>query len=282
MNLHETLQKKEKISHNLYYMWRCVIALSHLDGKVSEEEKKYILLTISKLQERFDMSVEQIETLQQDIIKDQSIQELFKHINDPAYRSNVLHFCRILAHKDGNFCPTEQDILSKMHFEVTEGLDFEKIRSEVQENVAHSIALHDAAINLSKTSGLEFRLLRLRGAIKMLYSIALFFGIDIGEEDFIKKANKKELDQYTKLHQECVNLETEILTKLGFKEIRKPYVGENLIEFYDGNYHYKDYFNHSTIINLDDSEIKRLEDLKEKRLKAFEAVIPKTDTLYSW
>lgn len=274
MNLHSTLQNKEPIPHGLFYMWRCVIAIAHIDGEVSKEEEEYIRFTISKLQEQFDMSDEQVKILENDINESQSITDLFKHINEPSYRANVLHFCRILAYKDGILSPSEEEILKKLHIEVMDNIDFQRVRAEVQENVAHEIALHDIAVNVTKTSGLG-------PVFRWMYSLLLFLGIDIGEEDYTKKSNKKSLDDYKKQHNECVAYELNILKNLDFKDIRTPYIGENLIEEYNGEYHYKASANESVTIKLSKGQLEKLEELRANRSKALDVVLSENDTIYN-
>ena len=75
--------------------------------------------------------------------------------------------------------------------------------------------------------------------------------------------------------------EQKILKNLGFENIRTPYIGEDLIDSYNGEFYYKDSANTSAKVRLYQDQLDELDSLKEKRSTAFDAILAKSDTIYS-
>ncbi len=120
---------KDNVSTSKLYMLRCVIAMAHADGEVCDEERAYM----HAIMNRIPLSKEQRNTLDQDMNNAQDIGALFKHINDPRYRGQVVYFARLIAHKNGILTPSEQDLLERLHALATDGLDMEAIRADVKQ-----------------------------------------------------------------------------------------------------------------------------------------------------
>lgn len=120
---------KDNVSNSKFYMLRCVIAMAHADGKVCDEERAYI----HAIMNRIPLSKEQRNILDNDLGAAQDIGSLFKHINDPRYRGQVVYFSRLLAYKDGILDPSEKDLLDRLHALATDGLNMDAIRADVKQ-----------------------------------------------------------------------------------------------------------------------------------------------------
>lgn len=126
-----------------FYMLRCLICMAHADGIVVNEEIAYI----SALMNRLPLSEEQRATLHGDLDTARRLEDLLPYINEPKYRGQIVYFARLMAYKDGNIHPSEQDMLDKMHAYAMDGLDIEQIRADAQKAVQAELFVHDITID---------------------------------------------------------------------------------------------------------------------------------------
>mgnify|MGYP006288531347 CR=1 FL=1 len=138
-NIAAASSAEESVPHSRYTMIRCVIAIAHADGIMHDAEIAYIESFIL----RMPFSQEQENQLERDIDHPQDVMSLFREINDPVIRGQVLYFCRLMAFKDGVKDPSEDDILKKLHAEIMDGVDMDAIRQETQETINKEMILHD-------------------------------------------------------------------------------------------------------------------------------------------
>ena len=110
------VDKKRKIGDSQFNMIRCVLAVAHADGIIQEVERSYI----DKITSRLDLTDEQHKTLSNDFEEQQDILELFDKIEDPQYKSQVIYFGRLMAWRDGELDPGEEDILIKLQRHASE------------------------------------------------------------------------------------------------------------------------------------------------------------------
>lgn len=168
--VHESLQQKQDYSHSRFYKWRCITSMAHADGVLHEQEVEYLESIFQNMLKSGALTQEAYETLQKDIQKPQPPFEMLIKINDPAYRAQVIYFARLLAHKDGEAHPSEQQLLEKLHFAVVEGMDIEAIREEVRYNVQEQLVLHEIEADSSRPT---------TGISGLIDQLALQFEIDL-------------------------------------------------------------------------------------------------------
>ena len=144
------MQNKE-VSHSRYTMFRCMLAIAHADGIMNDAEIGYF----EGFMNRVPFTDEQRDQLEEDMVKAQDVFDLFREINDPEYRSQVLYFCRIMAYKDGVLHPTEKELLEKLHIETASGLDMDQINEQVRLAVNKEMLLRDIALAEEKQAYLE-------------------------------------------------------------------------------------------------------------------------------
>lgn len=135
--------KEEPAGNSKFYMIRCVIAMAHADGEVCDEERAYI----HALMRHINFSDEQRQTLRDDLENEQDVADLFRFINDPRFRGQVVYFARILAHKDGVLAPSEQDLLDRLHAMATDGLDLDQIRDDAKKASQINMKDHDLTLD---------------------------------------------------------------------------------------------------------------------------------------
>lgn len=134
---------QDNVSNSKLHMLRCLIAMAHADGVVCDKEMAYI----SALMNRLPLTEEQRDTLESDLTKPQDVGYLFAQINDPRYRGQVVYFARIMAYKDGNLHPSEQELLDRFHAMATDGLDMDSIREKAKNAVEAELFVHDITID---------------------------------------------------------------------------------------------------------------------------------------
>lgn len=140
--------EQDNVSNSKFHMIRCLIAMAHADGVICDEERAYI----SALMNRLPLKDDQRDTLENDLTHAQDVGYLFARINDPRYRGQVVYFARLMAYKDGNLHPSEQELLDRLHAMATDGLDIETIRADAKRAVEKELFIHDISIDKNRVT----------------------------------------------------------------------------------------------------------------------------------
>ncbi len=98
------------LSESRFYMWRAVFALAHADGHVNDEERRFMEIYLSHLQ----VTPEQEQTLQEDIIRAQDVGVMFGKITSEKDSDDFFNFARLLVWCDGDFGEQEKRIMDMM------------------------------------------------------------------------------------------------------------------------------------------------------------------------
>lgn len=101
---------KAVVTDSQFYMWRAIFSLAHADRIVTQEEKKFMIKTLSTV----NFSPDQRKTLQEDMEQARDTGAMFSRISDPQDRSRFFYFARILLWSDGSFDGAEQKILTDL------------------------------------------------------------------------------------------------------------------------------------------------------------------------
>lgn len=158
--------KDEPVSNSKFYMIRCIIAMAHADGEVCDEERAYI----TALNRHLNFSEEQQNIIQGDLETAKDVADLFRHINDPRFRGQVIYFARIMAYKDGVLDPSEQELLDKLHFMATDGIDMDAIKAVAKNATQLKINAQDIEIDKIRPQG---------GLFGLFDAVMLKAGIDL-------------------------------------------------------------------------------------------------------
>lgn len=156
-----------------FYMWRCVIAMAHADGKVAPEERQFVEEKINRFKTVYDITDEQVQTLLSDLETPQDVADMLRHINNPQFRGQTIYFARLLAFADGEIDPSEQSLLDHMHLAVTEGLDMEAIRADAHKAAAAAVTEMDLKGDAQRPEG---------GLSGLIDRFALMLGIDLMDD----------------------------------------------------------------------------------------------------
>lgn len=172
MTINTSKPSQPSFSISKLYMWRCVITMAHADGLIHETERSHLINIFEKMREKTGLSQENYILLISDLSSPQDAIEMLKHVNEPKYRSQVVYFARLLAYKDGHLHPTEQELLEKLHATVTDGLNMDEIRREVQKNIAQELTVQELATDSKRPDeGI--------GLYRLIDALCLHFGIDL-------------------------------------------------------------------------------------------------------
>ncbi len=98
------------LSESRFYMWRAVFALAHADGHVSDEERRFMEIYLSRL----PVTPAQEGILKQDIERAQDVAALFDKISSEKDSDDFFNFARLLVWCDGDFDAQEKRIMDMM------------------------------------------------------------------------------------------------------------------------------------------------------------------------
>jgi len=129
----------KSFSESRFNMWRCVAGLAHADEQVTEEERVFILSKIKKMSIEEDKK----DVLRKDLESGNDINALFSSITEPASRTELIYFSRLLFWSDGEFALQEEKILEKIREDVLGKIDLEKIMHDVDDRVSGIMADYD-------------------------------------------------------------------------------------------------------------------------------------------
>lgn len=115
------------VSESQFYMWRTLFAITHADDIVSNEETRFM----AEAFETVSFSVEQRQTLEQDVREAQDIEEMFEKISDPEDRRQFFEKARTLVHIDGEYGDEEQEIMLKLSRRNVAETDIDKLVGSV-------------------------------------------------------------------------------------------------------------------------------------------------------
>lgn len=134
-----TLERhSEPVGTNQFNMWRCITAIAHADGVITPEEKEYL----HNIFERMDLTEEQREALYNDLENEKDVGDFLPKVNDPKYRSQIVFFARMLAWKDGDLDPSEDELIKRLHAETVGQLDLEEVLGEKREETLNEMERH--------------------------------------------------------------------------------------------------------------------------------------------
>lgn len=120
--------RDKTVGNDVFYMWRAIFALAHVDHVVTDEERRFMFDTLS----RVSFSSAQIEILTKDIEEAQDIGEMFSKINTSHARSQFFYFARMMVWCDGDYDEQEQQIMLDLKKAHVKSVDLEALVGSVE------------------------------------------------------------------------------------------------------------------------------------------------------
>ncbi|HYD18467.1 MAG TPA: hypothetical protein VEF76_08320 [Patescibacteria group bacterium] len=131
---------KQVMSESQYQMWRGVIAIAHVDGKMHDEERAYLRRTFQNLDRVYGLSVEQRKQLDDDMENPKDLATILPLITEPQFRGTLIHFGEVMVWADSEVSPEEEDVIKKLYTQQMSTIDEQKLRAEVKASLASSQA----------------------------------------------------------------------------------------------------------------------------------------------
>lgn len=133
---------QKQVSDSRFHMWRAVVAMAHLDGKVVQEERDFLQHYI----ETVPFTHEQKQTLRADIEKEQSVTEMLKQVTEAEDQSQFFQFAKMMIWADHDLAPEESHKLEQLMDSQMEALDQPYLRKQM------ALFRHDMEVHRKETS----------------------------------------------------------------------------------------------------------------------------------
>jgi uncharacterized tellurite resistance protein B-like protein len=130
------------LNDSLFSMWRCVIAVAHVDGLMHEKELAHFEKMFKHLEAGFAVTKEQHDCFAEDLKKAQEMGKLLPRVTDPEQRCLLVNFAHVVAHVDGELHPNEAALLAMLDKAVPETAETIKIRDEIRRDIVRQMAQH--------------------------------------------------------------------------------------------------------------------------------------------
>lgn len=118
----------KSMDNSKFHMWRGTICAANVDNKITSEEQKWLEEHLVKLP--FDDS--QKQQILKDLSSPPTLNEILPHITAPSDRSMLLHFAKIIFHKDGELSEEEDKFHEDFTAQIMAGIDIENIIDQAQ------------------------------------------------------------------------------------------------------------------------------------------------------
>lgn len=116
------------LSDSRFHMWRAVFALAHADGHVSDAERRFMEIYLSRLQ----LTHEQRQVLTADITQAQDVASMFSKITGEKDAEDFFNFARLLVWCDGDFDEQEKRIMEMLRKRQDTPLGTERLLLKLQ------------------------------------------------------------------------------------------------------------------------------------------------------
>lgn len=93
-----------------FYKWRCLVALAHVDGKVTPEERNMIDLQLRSL----FLTKEQHEIILKDYLEPQDVQDLYPYVTLDDDKRHLINLAYTLFWSDSEFHEAEEEIYNRL------------------------------------------------------------------------------------------------------------------------------------------------------------------------
>jgi uncharacterized tellurite resistance protein B-like protein len=130
------------LNESLFAMWRCVLAVAHVDGIMHELELAHFEKIFGTLNVAFAITPAQMDGFRQDLKAPQDIATLLPQVTDTEQRCLLVSFAHIVAHVDGELHPNEATVLALLDKSVPETSETAKIREEIRRDIVRQMAQH--------------------------------------------------------------------------------------------------------------------------------------------
>ena len=151
----EQMNPESGISNSKLSMFRCMLAIAHADGIYCDEEQGYMRTMMGN--QNPPLSEEQREILEDDMANPKALGDILPEIDEPEYRGQVVYFARLMAYKDGELHPNEDDLIERLHANAMDNVDMDALREDVKKAVALNMEAHQEMLEEMSAKNTVFR-----------------------------------------------------------------------------------------------------------------------------
>ncbi|MES2729850.1 MAG: hypothetical protein V4621_07120 [Pseudomonadota bacterium] len=117
------------LTYSQLYVWRSLVALAHVDGKLTNNEWQFLLPSILRL----NLLDEQRDLLQHDLKNPQKVADMFQNITKVKDRAQFFVLAGQLVYADGDYDEAEKKILLELsRSPLKDAPDYTKIAEDVR------------------------------------------------------------------------------------------------------------------------------------------------------
>lgn len=121
----------KEYSKSKFNMWRACIGVIWIDGKITKEEKEWILEKINILQ----LSQTERDVLKQDLDHGVNMEEVLELISDKRDRAFLCHQIRVIGHLDGDYSSSERALYQLWNDKILSSISLEEVE-EAMKNIS--------------------------------------------------------------------------------------------------------------------------------------------------
>lgn len=148
-----TVRDKTPMSDSQFHMWRCVIAIAHADGHISEEEQRYLDRAFESLDRVHGLTDAQRAAFDDDIRHAKKLGDLLPLVTEPEYRATLVQIGQMMAWADDELSEDEEHILKSLHAEQLAKVDLDRLRQDVRNRVEAEKTAHDMKMTALRQTG---------------------------------------------------------------------------------------------------------------------------------
>lgn len=137
---------KQQMPESLYQMWRGVIAIAHVDGKLQDEERAYLKKTFANLDRVYGLTIEQRKQFDDDMANAKDLATILPLITEPQFRGTLIHFGEVMVWADSEVTAEEEEVMKRLYTAQMSTIDEKNLRAEIKASLAHSKAEHEAQL----------------------------------------------------------------------------------------------------------------------------------------
>jgi hypothetical protein len=129
------MSNKLKLNDSGFAMWRGIVALAHIDHKLTDDEVDFF----KKQLERVELSPAQEQILDNDLANGIKLVDVYNDITEPAHRTNLLNMGYVIFHRDGDFCHVEKAFYDELHSKHIKDINPKKLSEDIKKDAQEEL-----------------------------------------------------------------------------------------------------------------------------------------------
>jgi|SaaInlStandDraft_2_1057019.scaffolds.fasta_scaffold128081_2 tellurite resistance protein len=149
---------KDTLTESKFNMWRACIAIIHLDGKITPEEKEWAEEKIKLIPFNADQENILIGDLQGGV----ELSSVILKVEDKKDKAFLVHMVRVIGFIDGDFSSSEKRACEKLEQAILKNIDLAPLEQEIKEMEKESYHKSNVYQQTNKKSKFEHMYLTMK------------------------------------------------------------------------------------------------------------------------